>query len=1374
MVSAKSISFPEFNPPESGPKKLDWATLPESMRKRMVETMRVAIEQAMSAHAPGPYVDLDKLRKAVLELREMVYDLLPQAEKKVGGSSIPQSTWDKIGRLMKKNESMILVGETPLADPMGALRFIPHKVKFYVGLAPTKGVIGRALPGHGYIYYVNPELIEMIVENRMSHYGLETWRAFLLQNMAHELTHLVQAKFYPAAFSDYPKSPQGRAYKIHPTECEARWASVDVLLRMHGPTQDFWQTVSDWFGDEKKQSKNRILGLIQKYKDRILTYSSSLMTADAIARQLGITEKAMRAFMEQMEPHEGRLETVEQKVLDAHRRILMLVASVEFNESEYFTPRKVFVENGMVVKVATEGNKAIGSQGTTIETDLDVAQADVCDFDALFVVGGKGMITFSDNKAAQRILRKFVRAGKPVVMICHAPLLAVKAKTVVGRQMTGWPEIRPEMTSAGAEWTGMPVERDGDMFTAMGSEDAESLADILTQRLDETSTITKMTAMLDEEASMRKLARLWKMADAIDKGSMSLEEAERWLKEFERQEFEEEEPAAPIMPVSPTLPVPTPQIKKGPSPKTRGPQEPKEWNIAIELKSPSESGVWPQVPDAPPPGFPFSADALKDGASIRALFRKPETWVALKEMAANPAKRELIQSYLVPKIVLAIGKTWWDINKHRKSLGNAPFGLFAPEEYKAIRTAEVNLDETIGGRGFIAVVNWHVAKVLQAYLATNKPDSNLDAYIYRSLERRMMADAAKRQGFDVDHLPVCAYCRHRRVIETTPPILTETVKHQVKEKGSTRERKIFKCPTCADLIETKEKELRLKEQGASNAKDSLDEIGTRIEKAKAELALDPSNKELQFKVKNLSDMRDTLNPQAATLIKERDELRTEVGNRRRMLDVPYSHLSCINENCSGQQIPLTFVDWESEFWKTPAGIEARRKLTSVYGITENPMEQSVDDTPGSGEISETAGTIPPEWLWDVPFRCPFDGIRFTPREAFGRGKKDPRGKRMGGLFVDPPRTTIWSKPQSLEPVNPEAAHQRIEETRHQTGIDEMTGSNNFLADQNEKLYYGELASSLRQEFYRRKEEHVKRTKGVEGKRTAVLEALLYDAVLEWSYVHPLHLVGYFTKRMPVKRKVIDKETGTVRDHLEIRSLGSGGAEQIVSSLIQTWFAKILRQKNGWEMLRPYLANTGQDGVPPRGYFISVAKQVGGVLEAPCGLRYTKGSPLGEKSSRGTSYGKDIYLAVVEGIWDYGGTPSVMDTMTPISLEKGNILVAGKTSRLDEMDTHDSHRIVFDSASSLTEGSPVLVKALFMPRHTAWIPVKRVMHLRKDLADIDDDMAGIMDVIGRLADENENDVNMIARWRKALRQLGMPGQLKKFDETLRKQLEEKGQ
>jgi len=1379
MVSVeREIPAPEFNPPESGPKKFDWSTLPEQARKRMVETMRVAIGQALSAHAPGPHVDLDKLRKAVLELKEVVDEFRPQAEKKVRetGTATPQRIWDELGRLMEKDGVAILVGEMPLADPMGASRLVPHKVEFYVALAPMAGAAGRALPRHGYIYYADSELIEAVAQNRMSRRGLESWRAFLLQNMAHELTHLVQTEFYPAAFSGYPEGGQtGRAYRTHPMEREARWASVDALLRMYGPTQEFWQTVGNWFGDELRQSKDRILGLVQKYKDRILAHSGSLMTADAIARRLGITEKAMRAFMEQMEPHEGRLETVEQKASDARRRVLMLVAPTEFYEPEYFAPRKVFTERGMDVKVASEGGKAVGAQGTTIETDLDVAQADAGDFDALFVVGGKGMIGFSDNKVAQRFLRKFVRAGKPVAMICHAPLLAAKAKVAAGRQMTGWPEIRPEMSAAGAEWTGMPVERDGDLFTAVGPEDAELLADILARRLDGAPTLVKAEAMLGEEASMRKLAKLWRLADAID-GPMTDEEAERWLKEFERQEFEEKESETPAPAPAAPLPAPVmPTEKATPDPEVRKHRTRKQeaWNLAIELHPPATDGTWPKVPEAPPPGFPFSAEDLEDGSSIRALFQKPETWEALKEMAAHPAKRGLIQSYLVPKIVLAVGKAWWDINKRRKSLGNAPFGLFAPEEYKTFQAAEANLDETDPGRAFIAIINWRVAKILQFYLATGSPSGRLDGYVYDSLNRRMMADAAKRQGFEPKLKPVCNYCRQKRTIETTPPILTQTVMHKTQEEGLTRQRPLYRCPTCADLIDTKEKELRLKEQGATNAKDSLDEIKTRIEKARAELAQDPGNRELQSRIQSLSDMWGTLEPQTTALLKERDELRTEIGNRRRMLDVPYSHLSCVNENCPGQAIPLTFVDWESEFWKTPAGAEARRKLASVYGVAEEPEGQSAEDAPPTEAISETAGKIPPEWLWDVPFRCPFDGARFTPRDAFGRGKKDPRGNRMGGLFVDPPRTSIWWKPQSLEPADPEAAHQRIEETRRQTGVEETTGTNDFLADQNEKLYYGELASSLRQEFYRRREEHTKRTKGLEGNRTAVLESLLYDAVLEWSYVHPIHLVGYFTKRMPAKRKVIDEETGEVRDHLEIRSLSSGGAEQIVSSLIQTWFAKVLQRKNGWELLRPYLTNTGQDGVPPRGYFVSVARQAGDTLEAPCGLRYAKGSPLGEKSLRGTSYGKDLYLALVEGVWDYDGAPSATDMMTPISPENGDALAKGKASHLDEMDTHDSHRIIFDPASSLKEGSPILVRALFMPRHTAWIPFRRVMWLRKDLKDIDDEMAGIMDVIGRLADENEDDVRLFARWRKALRQLGMPELLKRFDETLQKRLEEKG-
>lgn len=1065
-------------------------------------------------------------------------------------------------------------------------------------------------------------------------------------------------------------------------------------------------------------------------------------------------------------------------------RVLMLVAPRDFFEPEYSEPHTVFAERGMDVVVATEGGKAVSSQGTTIEADIGIGDAKPAEFDGLFVVGGKGMVGFSDNAEAQELLRGFMGAGKPVALICHAPLLAAKAGLAKDRQMTGWPEIRPEMVGAGAKWTGMPVERDGDLFTAVGPEDAEPLADILARRMDGAPMLAE--TMLDSAAAMRKLARLWRMADDL-RGPMTDEEAERWLARFEREE-EGEEPSAPMPAPAPKppkpVPKPAPARPKAPvsappdleKPPLRAPKH--EWNVSIELEPPRVDGAWPTVPEVQPAGFPFQADDLKDGPSIRLLFQKPETWAALREVASNPAKRGMIQSYFVPMVVLALGKGWWEINKRGKQIGNAPFGLFSSEEYKGIMDRKLALEDAQAGRAIIAQINWYVAKIVQHHLATGSPGpaERFDGYIYDALEKRMVNEAGKRQGFEQKSVPVCAYCKFKRVIKTTSPFLSETVRHQVQEEGARRRRPMYKCPTCADLLETKEQELRLKEQGVRNAEESLSDMAGRVRDGYAKLSSEPDDRELRTRLETQVAMWESYKPQVAALAKERDGLRDEIGNRRRMLSVPYTHIGCVNENCPGHNIPLTFVDWTLPFWGTPQGAEARRRMASVYGIAEEPKGQMAADEPAEPPVAERKGKTPPEWMWDIPFRCPFDGARFTPREAFGHGKLGPDGStRLGGQFVEPPGSTVWWKPLSLEvPERPEeeAKKQRVEEMRTQTGIDTTTDSDRFLSDQNEKMYYTELADTLRQEFYRRKGIHRERTNGLEGNRTAKLEALLYDAVLEWSSVHPLHLVGYFTKRMPSTRRVLDKETGEVRNHLEIRSLSPGGAEQIVSSLIQTWFAKILEMEDGWGLLKPYLASEAMDKVPPRGYFVSVARRNSdGELEAPCNLRYAKGSPIGDKPPRGGSYQRDIYLALVEGIWDYPGAPEAKDTMAPVPTERGDALAKG-TSRLDEMDYHNSHKIVFDSSTSLAEGSPVLVRALFMPRHTAWIPVKRVMHLRKDLADPEDDMAGIMDVVGRLADNREEDVRMFARWRKALRQLGMPEQVKKFDEDLRRRMEEK--
>jgi len=1055
---------------------------------------------------------------------------------------------------------------------------------------------------------------------------------------------------------------------------------------------------------------------------------------------------------------------------DIRKRVLMLVAPKGFFEPEYTAPRAVFSEEGLDVSVATAGKEATGTQGTIIKVDLDVAQADVKDFDALFVAGGKGMMEFSKDKSAQRLLRKFVRAGKPVAMICHGPLLAAEAKVAAGRQVTGWPEIRAEIVAAGGQWTGMPVERDGDLFTAVGPQDAETLAYVLAKRLAGSTILSK--TQLDKVAAMRKLALLWQFADSI-RGPLSEAEAERLLREFESQGVEEKEPMVLGPSALSAAPVPLP-VPRTTTPGTRQQRQrqPGEWNIAVTLHAPAIDGSWPSVPEAPPPGFPFAAQDLEDGPSIRALFQKRETWEALKEMMANPSKQGLIQSYLLPKILLSVGKDWWDKNKRRKSLGDAPFGLFSQEEYLKYRDEPNGLDGTVAGRAFIAIINQHVADILQKYLTYKGSEGHLDGYIYDSLTRRMMADAGRRHGFEPKQKPTCIYCRTQRNIETTPPVLSETDVHQTSE--GKRRHPLYTCPTCADLIETKEQELRLREQNVLNVEESLRSLDGNIKDVEEQLGRNPNNKDLTNRLETLREQRKTGVPQLESLVGERDKLRADVENRRRMTNVPYNHLMCANPNCPGGTIPLTFVDWQDAFWGMPEGAAARQKLSSAYGIVEKP-EQRAEDT-AEGQISETVGRMPPEWMWDIPFRCPFDGWRFTPRAAFGNGKKDPGGKAMGGLFVNPPRTTIWWKPQSLEPADPEAEHTRVEEVRKQTGVGETTDSDTFLSDQNEKMYYEELSSSLRQELYRRKLEHAKRTGGLEGNDEAQREALLHDAVLEWSYTHPLHLVGYFVQRMPSSRRVFDPQTGEVRKHLEIRSLNRGDAEQITSSLIQTWFSKFLERKNGWDLMQRWLTNMRQDHVPPRCYFLTVAEHSGDHVEARCGLRYGKGSPLGEKSPRGKTYekqGKSPYMALVEGIWDYDGQPDANQIAMPIPVEKGDALVSGKTNHINDMEEHNSRRIVFDSASSVREGAPLLVRAIFMPRHTGWRPMQRILDLRKDLKDPEDEMTGIMGALGRLADENENDTRLVSIWRKSLRKLNMPEQLKQFDEGLRKKLEEGG-
>jgi protease I len=72
---------------------------------------------------------------------------------------------------------------------------------------------------------------------------------------------------------------------------------------------------------------------------------------------------------------------------------------------------------------------------------------------------------------AVRFVRDFIRTGRPLAAICHAPWTLVEAEVVDGRRMTSWPSLRTDLRNAGADWVDEEVVIDGNLITSRKPDD---------------------------------------------------------------------------------------------------------------------------------------------------------------------------------------------------------------------------------------------------------------------------------------------------------------------------------------------------------------------------------------------------------------------------------------------------------------------------------------------------------------------------------------------------------------------------------------------------------------------------------------------------------------------------------------------------------------------------------------------------------------------------------------------------------------------------------------------------------------------------------------------------------------------------------------
>ncbi len=161
------------------------------------------------------------------------------------------------------------------------------------------------------------------------------------------------------------------------------------------------------------------------------------------------------------------------------------MATDGFEESELFGPRKILMDRGAEVRLASPSAAPIQATvsddpGKVVRPDLTIAEASAGDFDALLLPGGvRNPDSLRADAGAVALIRAFDDAGKPIAAICHGPWLLVEADLLRGRRATCWRSIRTDLANAGASLVDQPAVTDGNIVTSRKPEDVAAFTEAL-------------------------------------------------------------------------------------------------------------------------------------------------------------------------------------------------------------------------------------------------------------------------------------------------------------------------------------------------------------------------------------------------------------------------------------------------------------------------------------------------------------------------------------------------------------------------------------------------------------------------------------------------------------------------------------------------------------------------------------------------------------------------------------------------------------------------------------------------------------------------------------------------------------------------------
>lgn len=166
------------------------------------------------------------------------------------------------------------------------------------------------------------------------------------------------------------------------------------------------------------------------------------------------------------------------------KKLVMIIAQDGFRDEELLEPKEILEKQGIEVKVAsTTLAQAKGMLGAKVKPDIKVSDINVRDFDAIIFVGGMGASQYWYDPIAHKLAQDAVSTNRIVAAICIAPVTLAEAGILKDKRVTCWSSEAGKLKAKGANYTGRPVEKDGNIITASGPSAARQFAEELLRAL---------------------------------------------------------------------------------------------------------------------------------------------------------------------------------------------------------------------------------------------------------------------------------------------------------------------------------------------------------------------------------------------------------------------------------------------------------------------------------------------------------------------------------------------------------------------------------------------------------------------------------------------------------------------------------------------------------------------------------------------------------------------------------------------------------------------------------------------------------------------------------------------------------------------------